>query len=315
MDWNPLAPPDQRGRTIVVTGSTAGIGYFAAEQLAAAGAHVVLASRSPGKLAAARDAIRAQVEGAAVDTVTLDLASPDSVADAADVLAALPRLDGLLLNGGAMDRSAAPTAWGVPTLLATHVVANVALIARLLPTLTRSGTTDRASRIVHTSSGFVDRGRLDVSDARATPRGWVAAYTKAKTVTEVFAFELERRLREAGAPVASLVSRPGVGVDARTPERVGVHDATTPRQRNPFTPWAQGKDTAAWSAVRATTDTAAGGGELYAPLGALRGLPARKAPSPRTAAPDAQLADSVWRQLEELARVDLSAALAVPAAE
>src|SRR6187549_4151139 len=116
MTWNPLTPPDQRGRTIVVTGATAGIGYFAAEQLAGAGAHVVLASRSPAKLAAARRAIRDQVDGAEVDTVTLDLAAPDSVADAIRSLSALPRLDGLLLNGGAMQRDTKPTAWGVPTI-------------------------------------------------------------------------------------------------------------------------------------------------------------------------------------------------------
>lgn len=300
MDWNPATLPDQTGRTIVVTGSTAGIGYFAAEQLASAGAQVVLASRSPAKLAAARAAILGQVPAAEVDTVALDLASPDSVADAVGALAQLPRLDGLLLNGGAMQGGASPTGWGVPTMLGTHVVANVALVAGLLPVLTRSGDAARPSRIVHTSSGFVDRVAFDVTDVRATPRASIAAYTKAKTVTEVFAYELDRRLRQAGAPVASLVSRPGVGVDARTPERPGVRDATTPRQRNPFTPWAQGKDTAAWSAVRAMTDRTAEGGELYAPAGAFRGAPVRTRTNPRTA-DDAALAPAVWRQLEELA--------------
>ena len=301
MSWNPLTPPDQRGRTIVVTGATAGIGYFAAEQLAGAGAHVVLASRSPGKLAAARRAIRDHVDGAEVDTVTLDLAAPDSVADAVRSLSAFPRLDGLLLNGGAMQRDTKPTAWGVPTILGTHVVANVALVAGLLPALIGGGDAGRPSRIVHASSGFVDRAGLDVSEVQGIPRRWVVAYTKAKTVTEVFAFELERRLRTADAPVISLVSRPGVGVDARTPERAGVRDASTPRQRNPFTPWAQGKDSAAWSAVRAMTDPAAQGGELYAPAGAFRGAPVRRDPNPSTSTPDALLARSVWDQLEALA--------------
>ena len=43
MTWNPARPPTQAGRTMVVTGATAGIGYFAAEQLAAAGADVAAA--------------------------------------------------------------------------------------------------------------------------------------------------------------------------------------------------------------------------------------------------------------------------------
>lgn len=299
MDWNPAALPDQTGRTIVVTGSTAGIGYFAAEQLASAGAHVVLASRSPAKLAAARAAILGQLPAAELDTLELDLASPGSVARAVGELDHLPRLDGLLLNGGAMQGGATLTGWGVPTMLGTHVVANVAVVAGLLPALIRTGDATRPSRIVHTSSGFVDRVSFDVTDVRATPRAFIAAYTKAKTITEVFAYELDRRLRDAGAPVASLVSRPGVGVDARTPERAGVRDATTPRQRNPFTPWAQGKDTAAWSAVRAMTDASAQGGELFGPAGPFKGLPVRQRTNARTAS-DGERAREVWRQLEEL---------------
>ncbi|WP_394195144.1 hypothetical protein [Microbacterium foliorum] len=159
---------------------------------------------------------------------------------------------------------------------------------------------------MHTSTGFVSQFRLDVDDVRATPRSAIAAYTKAKTVTEVFAFELDRRLRAADLPVASLVVRPGVGVDAKTPERTGIHDASTPYRRNPYTPWAQGKDTAAWAAVRALTDPAAQGGEYYAPAGRLRGLPLRVEPLARTYTPPTELAQSVWDQLEELAGVHLS---------
>ncbi|WP_431075206.1 SDR family NAD(P)-dependent oxidoreductase [Microbacterium phyllosphaerae] len=310
MNWNPDRLPDRTGRTIVVTGATAGIGYFAAEQLAAAGAEVVLASRSESKLRLAEASIRDQVPGASVRSVVIDLASLDSVSRAADELSALPRLDGVLLNGGAMTGwRGAPTTDGLPPILGTHVISNVRLLAGILPSLIATGEAEgSASRIVHTSTGFVSQFRVDVRDVRATPRTAIAAYTKAKTVTEVFAFELDRRLRGAALPVASLVVRPGVGVDAKTPERAGIRDASTPYQRNPYTPWAQGKDTAAWAAVRALTDPAAQGGEYYSPAGRLHGLPVRVEPSARTRTPPAGLAQSVWEQLEELAGVRLTIA-------
>jgi NAD(P)-dependent dehydrogenase (short-subunit alcohol dehydrogenase family) len=307
MTWNPALLPDQTGRTIVVTGATAGIGYFAAEQLAAAGADVVLASRSESKLRLAEASIRAHAPGASVRSVVVDLASLASVDRAAEELQTFPRLDGVLLNGGTMSGwRGAPTADGLPPLLGTHVVANVRLLSGILPALVATGEAHgRAARIVHTSTGFVTQFRVDVDDVRATPRLAISAYTKAKTVTEVFAFELDRRLRASGQPVASLVVRPGVGVDAKTPERAGIRDTTTPYQRNPYTPWAQGKDTAAWSAVRALTDPAAQGGEYYSPAGRLRGLPVRVEPLPRTHTPPAALAASVWEQLEQLAGVPI----------
>ncbi|MCC2032696.1 SDR family NAD(P)-dependent oxidoreductase [Microbacterium allomyrinae] len=303
MEWNPAHLPDQTGRTIVVTGATAGIGYFAAEQLAGAGAHVVLASRSEAKLRASEAAIRREVAGAAVQSVVIDLASLDSVSRAADELRSLPGVDAVLLNGGAMTSGrGAMTRDGLPLLLGTHVVANVRLLAELLPALVDTGTRrGTPTRVVHTSTGFVKQFRMRVDDIRDTPPTAIAAYTKAKTITEVFAFELDRRLRASRQPVASLVVRPGVGVDAKTPERSGVRDASTPYQRNPYTPWAQGKDTAAWSAVRALTDPAARGGEYYAPAGRLRGLPVRVEPLARTQAPSAEAAADVWDQLEELA--------------
>lgn len=46
MDAAPLPPADLRGRTVLVTGANAGIGYWCAEQLAARGARVLLGCRS-----------------------------------------------------------------------------------------------------------------------------------------------------------------------------------------------------------------------------------------------------------------------------
>ena len=45
MTWNPRALPSQAGTTVVVTGAGRGIGYFVAEQLAAAGARVIVTTR------------------------------------------------------------------------------------------------------------------------------------------------------------------------------------------------------------------------------------------------------------------------------
>ena len=73
--WNVDRLPRQEGKVFVVTGATGGIGYFIAEQLAAAGAHVILAARSEGKADPAVLAVRAQVPEARLTTVRLTLAT------------------------------------------------------------------------------------------------------------------------------------------------------------------------------------------------------------------------------------------------
>jgi NAD(P)-dependent dehydrogenase (short-subunit alcohol dehydrogenase family) len=62
------------GRRALVSGSTAGIGWAIARELAAEGAHVVVNGRDAARTAQAVERIRAEVRGARVDGVAADLA-------------------------------------------------------------------------------------------------------------------------------------------------------------------------------------------------------------------------------------------------
>src|SRR5699024_5537353 len=301
MIWDTHRLPALDGRVYAVTGATGGIGYFAAERLASAGAEVVLASRSAEKLRRASATLEEQVPKAVTHHVQIDLTSLASVAAAAERLAAFTRLDGIFLNGGPMQFSGkGRTVDGLPPLLGSHVVANVVLVSWLLPLLSEQGSEPGRGRIVHASSSFVKLLPMRLDNLDRMPRTGIAAYVKAKAATEVFAYELDRRIRAAGLPVSSILTHPGMGGDAKTPRRTGVRDETVRYQRSPYVRWAQGKDAAAWSGVRALTDPNAQGGEYYGPARGTRGEPIRIDTNSATANPTSANAADVWSQLTDL---------------
>lgn len=85
------------GSTAVVTGSTAGIGYAIAEELARAGATVVVNGRSQARVDAALASLRASLPDAQLRGVAADLASAQG---AAEFIAAVPQTDILINNLG-----------------------------------------------------------------------------------------------------------------------------------------------------------------------------------------------------------------------
>lgn len=62
-------------KTILVTGSTDGIGKETARELAQEGARVIVHGRSPAKVDAALEDLRTTTEGAALESVTADFGS------------------------------------------------------------------------------------------------------------------------------------------------------------------------------------------------------------------------------------------------
>src|SRR6202012_5851554 len=95
------APPDQDGRTFIVTGATGGIGMVTARELAARGATVVITSRSPAKGRAALDELRTTTNSDRVQLLSLELGDLGSVRGCAQpFLQSGEPLHGLINNAG-----------------------------------------------------------------------------------------------------------------------------------------------------------------------------------------------------------------------
>ena len=220
MAWDATTLPDAQDRTVVVTGANAGVGYFTAEQLAGAGAHVVLGCRDPERAEAAVSAIRRRVPRASVEALPLDVTDRRSIDAAADSLLVRGGVDALVLNAGIVHppRSRRTDAYGNELVLSTNVLGHFRLVARALPALTDEG------RIVTLGSLASRLGRLRMEDLQLE-RGYTSwrAYSGSKIGAQVFGFELDRRLRAAGLSVESVVVHPGYSTSGRTPGIRGVN--------------------------------------------------------------------------------------------
>ncbi|MFH8712083.1 SDR family NAD(P)-dependent oxidoreductase [Streptomyces zaomyceticus] len=301
--WDVHRLPSAEGRTVLVTGGNAGIGYFVAEQLAATGAVVVLGSRDAVKADAAMASIRARVSGAHVRHLRLDLADLSSLKTAVGGLD-LDHLDAVVHNAGvALD--APPrreTEDGHELMFGTNHLGHFALTQQLAPLLSAAP----AGRVVTVGSFAARSERLDLDDLQST-RDYRPGrtYGRSKLAQMSFGFELDRRLRAVGSTVLSVVAHPGGALDSLTPSRPPVH-VTAPAERLRALPaglLVQGKDAGAWPVVRAVLDPGVRGGQLWGPrVFGLRGTP-RSEPVPSHMA-DPAVAARLWAATGELAGTD-----------
>jgi NAD(P)-dependent dehydrogenase (short-subunit alcohol dehydrogenase family) len=299
--WTEADVPDQSGRTAVITGGNTGLGLAAATALARHRATVVLASRSPARVADAVTRIRRQVPAADVDTVQLDLASLASVRRAAEQLhASHPRIDLLINNAGAMVPEYGLTEDGFERTLATNHLGHFALTGLLLDQLLAVP----GSRVVTVSSIGHRRGTINFDDLHF--RGgyrFQPAYFQSKLANLMFTYELDRRLSAAGAPTIALAAHPG---NARTEfgrDLWAIRVMTSPRLR-PLTWWLlQSPDVGALASVRAAVDPTARGGQYYGPPGRRQftGHPALVDSIPLSH--DVAAQQRLWRESERLTGV------------
>jgi NAD(P)-dependent dehydrogenase (short-subunit alcohol dehydrogenase family) len=194
--WDLGDIPDQRGRTVVVTGANSGLGRATAAALAQSGAHVVLAVRDTERGQRAAAGMAGSTEVRSLDLA--DLASVRAFAQAWE-----GSLDVLVNNAGVMAVPRGRTVDGFETQLGTNHLGHFALTNLLLRHV--------ADRVVTVSSAAHRYGRIDLDDLnweQRRYRRW-AAYGQSKLANLLFTLELDRRLVEAGSPVRALAAHPG----------------------------------------------------------------------------------------------------------
>jgi hypothetical protein len=252
----PDAAPDLTGRRYLVTGSTAGLGFFASLQLAGAGAHVIMTGRNPNRLASARAAVRRQVPDASVETLLLDTSNLGSVRAAAATVrggractgccstpdrppAQAPRDDGRRSRDRLRDERARP-------LRARRRTAAAARRGR-----------GRMVWVGSMSTTLALRPHRPELENEYTP--W-RAYVQSKVATTALGFEADRRLRAASVPWrASSRIRAMRSADAHGHPRNQRALRAKRFVDNLQAPITQSKEHGAWPLVRALVDPDAEG--------------------------------------------------------
>jgi NAD(P)-dependent dehydrogenase (short-subunit alcohol dehydrogenase family) len=201
-----LSGVNLKGKRILVTGVSAGLGVETARSLAAHGAHVVGAARDLAKAETATAEVRrdAAAGGGTFGLVGLDLASLRSVRACADELLARGEpLDVVIANAGVMATPFAKTADGFETQFGTNHLGHFVLVNRIAPLIRTGG------RLVNLSSAGHRFSNVDLKDPsfERTPYDPFVAYGRSKTANILFAVAFDQRHRGRG--VRAVAVHPG----------------------------------------------------------------------------------------------------------
>jgi NAD(P)-dependent dehydrogenase (short-subunit alcohol dehydrogenase family) len=304
-DWSVEDMPPMEGKRVVVTGANSGIGFEGTKAFAGAGATVVMACRSAERGERAAEEIREAVPGAALDVRRCDLSDLGSVRDfAAGVRGTYDDLHVLCNNAGVMAVPRSETADGFETQVGVNHLGHFALTGHLLDRLAASAG---ESRVVTQSSGAHEMGEVDFEDLhREESYGKWKAYGQSKLANLLFAYELQRRLEDAGVEdIISVACHPGyadTNLQYRGPEMSGSR-VRYGLVKVANTVFAQSAAKGALPMLYAAAAETVEGGSFYGPGGLLgmRGLPEKQESS--AASYDEGTAQRLWAVSEELTGV------------
>ena len=185
-----------RGKTVVITGGTSGIGEVAAVTLARMGARIVLIARDKIRADATLVRLREYAPGIAHAAHFADLFRlAEMKRVAAQVAEHEPRIDVLINNAGALFATRRLTEDGLEYTFALNHTAYFVVTEGLRERLSASGP----ARIINTASAAHEGATLDFDDLQSAKNfGGMKAYRRSKLCNILFTRELARRLRDTG---------------------------------------------------------------------------------------------------------------------
>jgi len=212
--WSVQRMPDLTGRVAIVTGGTAGIGFFTCLELVRRGAKVYLASRNPSRAQAAIQKITQLVPNAQIEFIYFDLTILSSAKTAADSFAKKEtRLDMLINNAGSFEIPYKLSPDGIE-INACNAIGHFAFTKHLLPVLkeTAAKIPNSNVRIVNVASvAHLIATRPDLSTLEGLNRPGdcgLVRYNYSKLNNVLFTNELQRRL--ADTSIHCVAVHPGI---------------------------------------------------------------------------------------------------------
>ncbi len=201
-----MSSVEMKGKIVLITGATSGIGRETAFGLADMGAKVVILARNGDKASATIDQIRLRTRNTETEFINCDLTSLESVREAADVFKnGHQKLDVLIDNAGGVFGKRKVTVDGFEQTFQVNHLSHFLLTNLLLDVLKKSAP----SRIIVVGSQAHSVARLDFDDLMMeNDYSPFKAYGRSKLANLLFCFELSRRLEGTGVTANCL--HPGV---------------------------------------------------------------------------------------------------------
>jgi len=198
-----LSGVNLRGKRILVTGVSAGLGVETARSLAAHGANVVGAARDLNKAETATAQVRkdAAANGGSFDLIALDLGDLKSVRDSSNkLLEKGDPFDVVIANAGVMATPFTYTKDGFEMQFGTNHLGHFVFVNRIA-SLIRAG-----GRLVNLSSAGHRYSNVDLQDPNfeRTEYEPFVAYGRSKTANILFSVAFDNRHRERGVRAAAV---------------------------------------------------------------------------------------------------------------
>lgn len=195
-----------KGKTIIVTGASAGIGKEAAKDFARRGARVIMACRNLQKASKVASDIEASTGSTSVVVRELDTSSLASVRSfAARILAEERRLDVLVLNAGILGPTERVlTSDNLELTMATNHFGHF-LLTNLLLGLVKDSQPSRV--VVVASMAHNGVKKLDIENLNFKHEGSfesLAAYSQTKACNILFTRQLAAMLKDSGVVVNTM---------------------------------------------------------------------------------------------------------------
>jgi NAD(P)-dependent dehydrogenase (short-subunit alcohol dehydrogenase family) len=206
--WDSENISDQKGKVVIVTGSSSGLGFETAKELAKKNATVIVAVRNEEKGNTAVEKIKVDNPDADIQVMLVDLANLESVHRFVEnYKEKFKKLDLLINNAGVMTPPFTKTKDGFELQFGTNHLGHFALTGLLIDLIKKTPN----SRIVNVSSNAHKIGKLNFKDLNWETRRYykMRSYGDSKLANLYFTKELQKRLDKQSSGVIVASAHPG----------------------------------------------------------------------------------------------------------